>query len=371
MRLSVEQADGRSRLREFIGLPPRLYRGMAGYIPPLDAERRELIDPNKSPFFSHGRAAYWIARRDGCAVGRISAQIDDIEGPGTPRDLGLFGCLDAIDDGEVVATLLRTAEAWLRERGRRIVRGPFILSINGESGMLIEGQTQAPMILMPWHPNYLHRHVAAAGYRSAMRLFSFELDLSKITDDANNKGSAPQNFIARDMRLADFGHEMEIARAIHNDGWRKNWGFVPGTKADAEGLARSFKPLLIRQAAFFACDKNEPVGFALVLPNLFDLTADLGACPGIFGWLKLAWRLRRQRYRSYRLVFIGGREACHHTGLGRFLLEETVRRVRRYGGEKLACGWVLESNAACIRLLRGFGFSVSATYGVFEKEISP
>jgi hypothetical protein len=150
---------------------------------------------------------------------------------------------------------------------------------------------------------------------------------------------------------------MEIARAIYNDGWQKNWGFVPGTREDTEGLARSFKSLLIEEMALFACDKNEPVGFALTLPNLFDLTADLGASPGPFGWLKLAWRLQRQRYRSFRLVFIGGREARHHSG--------------RYGAEKLTCSWVLESNAAFIQLLRRFHFSESATYGVFEKEILP
>jgi len=372
MRLTVEQVDGRARLREFIRLPRQLYGGMAGYIPPLDAERRELIDPKKSPFFSHGQAAYWIARRDGRAVGRISAQIDDVEGPNTPPGFGMFGCLDAIDDREVVALLLHTAETWLRERGRHTIRGPFILSINGESGMLIDGQTRAPMILMPWHPEYLHRHVAAAGYRTAMRLFSFELDLSKITDDElSHKNSAPQNFTARDMRLSDFQTEMEIARSIYNDGWQRNWGFVPGTTADTEGLARSFKPLLIEEMALFACDRNEPVGFALTLPNLFDVTADLGASPGLFGWLKLAWRLRRQRYRSFRLVFIGGRQVRHHSGLGEFLLMETVRRVRRYGGEKLTCSWILESNVAFISLLQRFHFSAGATYGVFEKEILP
>ncbi len=373
MHLTVAQVHGRAQLREFLELPRYLYQGMAGYIPPLDAERRELIDPKKSPFFSHGKAAYWIAYRDGRAVGRISAQIDEITGPNTPPDLGLFGCLDAIDDSEVIGNLLRTAEDWLRERGRRLIRGPFILSINGESGMLIEGQAQAPMILMPWHPDYLHRHLAAAGYRCAMKLFSFELDLTKITSDElkQHESSATRNLTIRDMKLADFQNEMEIARSIYNDGWQKNWGFVPGTKADAAGLARSFKPLLMQEGAIFACNDAGPVAFALTLPNLFDLTADLGARPGILGWLKLAWRMQRKRYRSFRLVFIGGREACQGTGIGRLLLVETIRRIKRYGGEKLTCAWVLESNAAFIRLLQGFHFSMNAAYGVFEKEILP
>ena len=86
---------------------------------------------------------------------------------------------------------------------------------------------------------------------------------------------------------------------------------------------------------------------------------------------KLAWRLQRRRFRSFRLVFIGARATYHGTGIGRFLLAETIRRMKRYGGEKLTCAWVLESNAAFIRLLRQFRFSNGATYAVFEKEILP
>jgi len=44
---------------------------------------------------------------------------------------------------------MRTAEDWLRRQGRRIARGPFLLSINGESGLLLEGHTLPAVTLMP------------------------------------------------------------------------------------------------------------------------------------------------------------------------------------------------------------------------------
>lgn len=371
MSLTIEPVLSSAQLREFARIPRRLYQGMPGYVAPLDMERRELIDPKKSPFFSHGRAAYWIAYRGGRPVGRISAQIDDLAGPETPADLGQFGCLDVADDSEAVAALLRTAEDWLRERGRRHIRGPFILSINGESGLLIEGQTQPPMILLPWHPGYLERHVLAAGYHRAMKLFSFALDLTKLTEEDLRKqeASARRDFSIRSMNLSDFGNEMETARSIYNDGWRKNWGFVPGAAEDAKGLARSFKPLLMPDGGFFVCAGAEPVAFALTLPNVFDIAADLGAAPSILGWIKLAWRMRRQRYRSFRLVFIGSRSAYHGKGAGRVSLLETIRRARHCGGEKLVCAWVLESNAAFIRLLHNFNFSADSVFGIYDKKI--
>jgi len=369
MSLTIEPVQSRASLREFIRLPRLLYDGMPGYTAPLDVVRRELVDPKKASFFKHGRAAYWIARRNGKAVGRISAQIDDIEGPETPADLGQFGCLDAIDDRDVVAALFRTAEGWLQERGRRVFRGPFILSINGVSGLLIDGQRQAPMVLLPWHPPYLEAHVLAAGYRRAAKLLSFALDLQKLDTEKLQQLAARtrRDFSIRSMRLGDFGNEMEIARAIYNDGWRKNWGFVRGTADDAAGLARSFKPFLMPEAAFFISENNQPIAFSLSIPNIFDISADLGGSPGIFGLLKLLWRIRRRRYRSFRLVFIGGKTSHHGTGIGKAALLETIQRLKRYGAEELICAWVLESNAALIHALRNFGFSAVATFGLYEK----
>jgi len=369
MGLTIEPVAGKAQLTEFIRLPRRLYQDMPGFVPPLDMERREMIDPRKNPFFSHGRAAYWIARRDGQAVGRISAQIDELAGPQTPEHLGQFGCLDTADDREAVSALLRAAEDWLKERGCRRIRGPFILSINGESGLLIEGQTQPPMLMLPWHPAYLEAHVLGAGYRRAMRLLSYSLDLSKpLSRSRSHTARIPEHgFSVRSMSLRNFGEEMEIARSIYNDGWQQNWGFVPGSAADAKGLADAFKPLLLPDCGFFICSEDQPIAFAFAAPNIFDISSDIGAAPSPVGWLKLAWRLHRKRYRSFRLVFIGGKTAYHGTGIGEIALCETIQRVRRYHAEELVCAWVLESNAALIRALERFGFSAKAVFGLYEK----
>src|SRR5262249_6074169 len=132
---------------------------------------------------THGYASYWIASRDGREVGRISAQIDHAAQGTDAADIGLFGCLDAIDDGEVVGELARTAEDWLRRQGRRIARAPFLLSIHGETVLLLDGHTLPPITLMPWHPAYLAARLHAAGYAPAMRLHAFDLEFDKTPAD--------------------------------------------------------------------------------------------------------------------------------------------------------------------------------------------
>src|SRR6185436_13643660 len=74
--IDVSPVAGRSDLAAFIQLPKRLYRGLKGYVAPLDMERREALSPKTNPFFEHAEVQLFLARRDGKVVGRISAQID-------------------------------------------------------------------------------------------------------------------------------------------------------------------------------------------------------------------------------------------------------------------------------------------------------
>lgn len=369
MTLTIETVRSRAQLEEFICLPRHLYKDMPGYVAPLDVERRELLDPNKSSFFSHGYAAYWIARKAGKAVGRISAQIDLLTGPSTPTDLGLFGCLDAIDNREVINSLLQTAEDWLRLRNRRHIRGPFLLSINTESGLLLTGQLEPPVTLLPWHPTYLDQHLRAKDYVCSIRLVSYVLDLEKISPERVQDLAQRNDQTFRSMRLDNIEDEMEIGRPIFNDGWRNNWGFTPASESDLRGLARTFKPFLLPDSGFFVNIRGKPAALALSIPNIFDISADLGAAPSLGGWIRFLLRIWKQRYHTFRLVFIGAATKYHGTGIGTAALAETIRRMHKYGARQLVCAWVLETNSALIRILTTFGFRLSTAYGVFEKHL--
>jgi GNAT superfamily N-acetyltransferase len=374
MSLTIELVRTRAQLDRFIILPRQLYQGMSGYVPPLDQERRELLDPRKNPFFTHGHAAYWIASRRGRPVGRISAQIDLLA---DSNEIGLFGCLDTIDDREVVAELLRTAEAWLRERGRRLIRGPFLLSINAEPGLLIDGHAEPAVTLLPWHPSYLESHLSDTGYVRATRLFCYLLDFtgSPFHERVRRLGEirAHDAITIRNFRLDHLDADSETGRQIVNDGWRRNWGFTPVSESDVRGLLRNFRPFLFPDSGFFVEHLGKPAAFVLSIPNLFEITADLGGSPSLVGWLKLLFRVWRQHYRCFRVVLIGMASRYHGTVLGARIsaaaLEELRRRMRDRGVDTLVAGWVVESNKPMIRVIESLGFRYSRTYGLYEKPL--
>src|SRR3546814_17758470 len=55
----------RAGTREFVELAFRPNRGDPAWVPPLKGEALDLLTPGKNPWFDHGRAQLFVARRDG------------------------------------------------------------------------------------------------------------------------------------------------------------------------------------------------------------------------------------------------------------------------------------------------------------------
>ena len=113
----VTPVSGKSDLKAFIDLPKRLYAGHKGYIPHLDAERREAFTPGKNPLFGHVEVQFFLARRGGRVVGRIAAQVDRAYLERYADDTGHFGCLAAEDDPAIFAALFAAAESLAARQG--------------------------------------------------------------------------------------------------------------------------------------------------------------------------------------------------------------------------------------------------------------
>lgn len=381
MSLAVRPVDTKARLRRFVTVPRMLYAGMEGYVAPLDHERLQLLDPARSGFHTHGEAAYFLAERDGRVVGRVSAQIDGLATGPLHEGVGMFGCLDAIDDASVVTELLAAAEGWLAARGKRRARGPFLLSINGESGLLLSGHDRPPMLLMPWHPPYLRRHLETAGYDLVRTLHSYTIDVAgtQAADLVERLGMGRRRaaFTVRPMRLkgAGFTADVEAGRCLFNDAWAGNWGFVPVSPEEMARLVDGFKPLLKPDYGLYVEREGRLVGFALLLPNLFDMTADLGGAPGPLGWLKLAIRGAMGQFISGRVVLFGVARDMIGTlagsGVALIIVDEMVRRSGRTSFRQIECGWILEDNVPMQSLVEVFGGQKIRSFGVFEKDLAP
>ena len=57
------------------------------------------------------------------------------------------------------------------------------------------------------------------------------------------------------------------------------WGFVPVSQVEMTGMVKAFRPLLRPEFGVYVERGGGCVGFALILPNLFEIAGDLGGAP--------------------------------------------------------------------------------------------
>ncbi len=362
-----------AELDRFIKLPARLYAGDPAFVAPLVMERREALSPTKNPYFAHAETQFWLARRDGRDVGRISAQIDRLV---TDPDVGHFGMIVAEDDAEVFAALFAAAEGWLRARGKRRIMGPFNLSINEETGLLIDGFDAPPVMLMGHDPRYAGPRIEALGYAKAKDLIAYMYDIDHELPAAARRKIDSRKATALTVRRLDmqrYREEFDTVTAIFNDAWSQNWGFIAFTEAEIAHMAKSLKMLIDPNCVAIVEMNGEAIGFGIALPNLNELIADFGGNLLPFNWIKLMYRLRRGA-RTARVPLMGIRRSCSTSfagGLAPFLVIDALRKgLRAKGVKQVELSWILEDNRPMRHVIEALGANPYKTYRVYEKTLA-
>lgn len=372
--LTIREARDRATIRDFLQLPHRLYADDPAWVAPLHFEQRERVFQNH-PLFEHSQVRAWVAYRDGRPVGRITAQLDRLQPTIEGDTLGYFGMLEAEDDSRLFATLLETAQDWLREQGAARIRGPYNLSINEEIGLLVENFDTPPYIMMGHARPYYAARLEDQGFTGVKELLTYTVRpdftapavMQKLADRALRRVRVRPLDPRR--KAADF----EAMRDIFNDAWSGNWGFVPFTRAEFAEVAKMLSLLLDHDYIQIAEIDERPVAFIVALPNINEAIRDLDGRLLPFGWARLLWRLKVRRTRTTRVALMGVRREHQFSRLGptlAFLVIDAVRKAMiRRGVETVEMGWILEDNAGMRHIIEAIGSRIHKRYRVYQKSL--
>jgi hypothetical protein len=375
MTIEIVPVTDKAMLHRFIRVPFTVHEHDSAWSPPLMMEREEAFSPKTNPFLRRAEVRFWLARRDGRDVGRITAQIDPLaQRQGSDERVGHFGCLSAEDDPEVFAALLRTAEDFLRSNGVTHVQGPFSLCINEETGLLIDGFDTPPMLLMGHDPVYSAARLAALGYQKEKDVYAYLLDMDAPFSNPVRKmleRPLPASITIRPLNYKDYANEIRSMVDIFNDAWSGNWGFVPITEPEGEAMAKQMKMLLNDRLVWFAEADGKAVAFMVTLPNINEAVRDLNGRLFPFGWAKLLWRLKMRRVKSARVPLMGVRQSLSGTFLGSLIPLKLIGAARpgaiAFGFRSIELSWILEDNLPMRRILERIGARAYKTYRVYGK----
>jgi hypothetical protein len=363
-------------LDAFIRLPWRIYKGNPNWVPPLLYTENRRFSPKHNAFYQHADVQLFLAHRDSEAVGRISAQVDDEHNRYHGEHTGFFGFFECEDDPETARALLRTAEAWLRERGIDRARGPMSFSVNGEIGFLVKGHELPPQPLMPYTQPYYLSLVEAAGYAKAKDLFAWRWESFPVPDGSPRRMveelRSRAEVTIRRARMKDFRQEVDTILALYNDAWSENWGFVPATDAEAEEMSNDLKLIVDTRIIPIVEVNGVPAGVALAVPNFNWAIQPLNGNLFPFGWLRFLWRLKVRRPESGRLLLLGIKKEFRtrqYAGLAYLLCDELYRGASEAGFNWAEFSWTLEDNGLINSIIKKVGAEQYKTYRIYEKSL--
>ncbi|MGB3319161.1 hypothetical protein [Sphingopyxis granuli] len=381
--VTIHPVEGKHDKREFVELAFRLNRGDPAWVPPLKGEVFALLTPGKNPWFEHGKAQFFLARRDGRTVGRISAHIDFLAleqpaeqgmGPGT----GNWGLIEA-EDAETAHALIVAAEDWLRSQGMHRALGPLSISIWDEPGLLVEGFDTPPTIMLGHNSPLYRAWIEAEGYRPVKKLINYAVEIIDGFPPLVNRivaaGERNERIRIRRVDKRRFDAEARLIMGILNDAWSDNWGFVPLTDSEIAYIGKKLKDIVFEDLIRVAEVDGEAVAFMIVLPNINELLIDMDGSLLPFNWARLLWWLRKPKSRRLRVPLMGVVKRLQNSRMAStlaFMMIEYIRRdgVAHYGAQQGDIGWVLDDNQGMNAVAEAIDATVNRVYQLYDKPLA-
>jgi GNAT superfamily N-acetyltransferase len=373
--IEISEVSSHRERNAFIKFPWRIYANDPAWVPPLIIERKAFLNRRRHPFYQHGDATLFLAKKNGEIVGRIMASDDPNYNSLHQSNVGCFGLFECIDDRSVAAALFEAAAGWLRKRDRTEIMGPIDYSTNYVCGLLIDGFQFPPMILTAHNPPYYRDLIESCGFTKAKDWYAWWFaDPAKAAARLRPLSERFQKrwpVTIRAGNLKNIRQESGRLRQIYNQAWKNNWGFVPFTEAEIEFMTHELKQLVLPEFTLIAEVGDEPAGFILCVPDINVALRRVNGRLTTFGLpiglLKLLYY--KSRTRTARLIALGVIEKYRRAGIAEMLVLRIVDDAmikRGFAGE---LSLTLEDNFMINRFLQAIGATRYKTYRIYRKQL--
>ncbi|PYK15611.1 MAG: N-acetyltransferase [Verrucomicrobia bacterium] len=374
--IEISEVISRRERNAFIKFPWRIYVNDPAWVPPLIIERKAFLDRKRHPFYRHGDAALFLARKNRKIAGRIMASDDPNYNALHQSNVGCFGLFECIDNRDVAAALFERAEHWLRERGRTEIMGPIDYSTNYVCALLIDGFQFPPTILTAHNPPYYKDLIESCGFTKAKDWYAWWFaDPARAAARLRPLGERFRKRLAVTIRagnLKNIREESRRLRQIYNQAWKNNWGFVPFTEAEIEFMTHELSQLIIPEFTLIAEVGDEPAGFILCVPDINVALRHINGRLTTFGFpiglLKLLYY--KSRIRTARLIALGVIEKYRRAGIAEMLVLRIVEDAMIKHGFTGELSLTLEDNFMINRFLEAIGAHRYKTYRIYSKSIA-
>lgn len=382
--VSVRPVSTSAEQQAFLRMPWIVYRDDPCWVAPLWQDHVHFFDPEHNVELKHIDFTQFVAWRGEQPVGTIIAHINHAFNDFQEVTVSWFGQFEVLEDEEAAHALLKTAEDWGRARGATALLGPATFSSNSEWGLLIDGYDTPPMVLMSHHRPYYRRFIESyGGFEPDMDLLAWYFNgedwggkrVDKLPEKLTRVVEKIQQRKNFTLRHPDRNLEKEIVhvKAVYNQAWAKNWGFIPLSDEEIDMIFSQLKDIVDRRITYLVEVDGKVVAFGLPLPNIYEPLRKVRSKPGEPHWwqlLRLLWHWKvRGGVHSVRVWGLGVLEEYRGSGADALLYYHMIKSGLPVGYVDIEMSWILASNAMMNRAVEMLGARVYKTYRVYKKTL--
>jgi GNAT superfamily N-acetyltransferase len=374
--LQVEKIDAsnKAQVNEFLHLPFRLYKDCPQWVPPFIGDIKMMMNRKKHPFYEHSEADFFMARRNGQVVGRISVAENKPFNKYHETKKAQFYLFECENDQEVADALFNRGFEWCRERGLNEVVGPKGFSAFDGYGIQVEGfQHHQMMTMMNYNYPYYVDLVTHLGFEKEVDFVScyirpeqFKLPekIQKVVDIIRKRGTFQVKNFKSKKELISWAPRIGEA---YNKTFINNWEYYPFTQSEVKFMLDNLLMVAVPKLIKIITYKEEVIGFLLAFP---DITNALQRSKGQitpWGLVDMAVSLKRTNWIS--LNGVGVLPEYHGRGANVLLYDEMIKTISENGYEHAELTQMAESATQVRKDIITVGAEPYKNHRVYHKKI--
>ncbi len=366
----VEVTDPKS-IKCFLEMPVSLYQNDKNWIRPLNKDIEKIFDPKQNKKFRNGSAIRWILKDSkNKTLGRIAAFYETDKAKKNEPLTGGCGFFDCIENQEAANQLFDAARVWLLEHKMEAMDGP----VNFGSrelfwGCLSEGFYE-PNYNMPYNKPYYNSLFTAYGFQNYFNQYTFHMPIDPSIMDLSIKENADRckkdpkfQFINADKNKLDkFSEDFTV---IFNDAWASFPGVKTMSIKQARVMFKALKRILDTRAIIFGYYDKRPIGFFIMIPDLYQSYKKFNGKFGIINKLRLMYDLKisKEFTKLIGLIF-GVVPDFQKRGVAGGMIMHFAQNVLTPGFHytDLEMNWIGDFNPGMIKLVEQLGATVKKTH---------
>ena len=344
--VEIRKVESRRDLRTFIDFHYELYKGNPYHVPNLYFDEMNTFRKDKNAAFDFCEAEYFMAYRDGKAVGRVAAIINHSANKKWERESVRFGWIDFVDDIEVSKALLKAVEDYGRSKGMTEVIGPLGFTDMDPEGMLTAGfdqlGTQATIYNYSYYPEHMERMGCWEKDNDYVEYKLYVPDqipekYAKVAQMIQKRYNLHIKKLHKDEIFGENGYGQKIFDVI-NATFQHLYGYSTLTQRQIDQYVKMYLPMIDLSLVSLIEDWNTPdhklIGVGITLPSL---TKALQKCRKgrlfPFGWVHILRALKQHKTNIVDLLLVGILPEYRAKGANALLFYDLIPRYQKYGFE--------------------------------------